>query len=116
MVELVGRPIDILIDDGSHASHHQQFALGQLFCTLSSGGIYTIEDMHWTNIDLERAGVPKTRDILRRFLVTGTIESPCMSADQCRYLEHNISTVMLYDSLTTAACDTTDALAMLIKK
>lgn len=38
---------DIIVDDGSHASYHQQLALAKLFPLLRSGGLYIIEDLNW---------------------------------------------------------------------
>jgi hypothetical protein len=37
---------DIIIDDGSHASWHQQFTLRSLFRFLRPGGLYIVEDLH----------------------------------------------------------------------
>jgi len=115
LVAAVGRSIDILIDDGSHASHHQQIALGTLFGHMSSGGMYIIEDLHWQDPSLERANTPKTRDIFRQFLSTGNIESPHFTASQQEYLQRHIRSLTLFDSLTTSVDDPTDALAVLIK-
>ncbi len=42
-----GERFDFIIDDGSHASFHQQLALQILFPHLAPGGIYIIEDLHW---------------------------------------------------------------------
>ena len=39
--------LDIIIDDASHASHHQQNAFLTLFPKLRSGGLYIIEDLRW---------------------------------------------------------------------
>src|SRR6266478_6863858 len=58
LVRTIGGPIDVLIDDGSHASHHQQIALGRLFPHLRSGGIYIIEDLHLQDKYLERQNIP----------------------------------------------------------
>jgi hypothetical protein len=38
---------DIIIDDASHASYHQQLAFKVLFPKLACGGLYIIEDLHW---------------------------------------------------------------------
>lgn len=38
---------DIIIDDGSHASFHQQNTFFTLFPYLKKGGVYVIEDLHW---------------------------------------------------------------------
>ena len=39
---------DIIIDDGSHYSPHQQKTLGYLFPKLKAGGLFIIEDLHYT--------------------------------------------------------------------
>jgi hypothetical protein len=116
LVDFIGRSIDILVEDGSHASHHQQIALGALFPSISPGGMYIIEDLHWQDAFIEKAQACKTRDVLRRFLVTGTIQSPYMSDTQREYLERNVERVFLFDSLTMSVEDPTDALAVLVKK
>jgi len=51
---------DIIIDDGSHASYHQQITLKTLFSHLASEGLYVIEDLAWQPVALE-ASLPKTR-------------------------------------------------------
>lgn len=38
---------DIIIDDGSHASSHQQITLRELWGALKPGGLYVVEDLHW---------------------------------------------------------------------
>lgn len=42
-----GEAFDFIIDDGSHASFHQQLAFMKLFPKLTRGGIYIIEDLDW---------------------------------------------------------------------
>lgn len=42
-----GQRFDFIIDDGSHASFHQQLAFQTLFPHLEPGGLYIIEDLHW---------------------------------------------------------------------
>jgi hypothetical protein len=59
---------DIVIDDGSHASYHQQVTLRTLFPHTSPGGIFVIEDLHWQPGELESVLPPvkeKTVDLLR---------------------------------------------------
>jgi hypothetical protein len=111
----IGQPIDILIDDGSHVSPHQQFALGTLFDRIASGGMYIIEDLHWQDPSLEPANAPTTRHILRQFLSDGSIESPYITMAQREYLQRNIQTLTLFDSMTSTVDDPTDALAVLKK-
>jgi SAM-dependent methyltransferase len=38
---------DIIIDDASHASYHQQLSFIMLFPKLAHGGLYIIESLHW---------------------------------------------------------------------
>jgi hypothetical protein len=116
LARAIGGPIDILIEDGSHASHHQQIALGTLFPHLRSQGIYVVEDMHWQDPHVEKAGAPKTRDILRRFQVAGELESPFMTREQAIYIQENVHEIWLFDSLTADVVDATDALAVLVKR
>jgi hypothetical protein len=116
LVRAIERPIDIVIEDGSHASHHQQIALGYLFPYVRTGGMYVIEDLHWQDKSLEQSGSPKTRDILRLCQVNGSIRSPFFTSEEHRYLEEHIERLYLFDSFTTTVDDPTDALAVLVKK
>jgi hypothetical protein len=116
LVYTIGRPIDVLIDDASHASHHQQIALGRLFPHLRSGGIYIIEDLHWQDKYLERQNIPKTRDVLRRLQLDGILETPLLCEEQRRLLQGDIAEIRLFDSFTLVSRDPTDALGVLFKK
>lgn len=64
---------DIIIDDGSHASHHQQLAFKVLWQTIPSGGLYVIEDLHWQpkRENRHHPGVPKTDKFLKTFFKHG---------------------------------------------
>jgi len=116
LVREINRPIDILIDDASHASQHQQTALGFLFPYIAPGGMFIIEDMCWQPPTLELRDCPKTRDVLRRAQVGLPIESPFMLDSEMKYFDSNIKQVLLYDSLTDSVADPTDSLAILIKR
>jgi hypothetical protein len=116
LASAVGRSIDILVEDGSHVSHHQQIALATLFPHLKSGGIYVIEDLHWQDDRIEKTNAPKTRNLLRALLVNGVFDSPFLSADEKQYLEEHVVSVSLFDSLTRDVADSTDALAVLVKR
>lgn len=51
--------IDIIVDDGSHASYHQRVSLTTLLPSVKPGGLYIIEDLQWQPPDLE-AQLPAT--------------------------------------------------------
>ena len=45
--QLKYKQYDIIIDDGYHASKHQQISFKTLWSSLKSGGYYIIEDLHY---------------------------------------------------------------------
>ena len=67
--------LDIVIDDGSHASYHQQVTLSTLFPHLAIGGMYVIEDLMWQPEDLESTlpPVPKTLSLLEDPVALGKL-------------------------------------------
>mgnify|MGYP001765338982 CR=1 FL=1 len=58
---------DIIVDDASHASHHQQNGFLELFPRLKSGGLYIIEDLRWQPETYEKPGITKTAALFRSF-------------------------------------------------
>ena len=58
----------IVIDDASHASHHQQNAFLEIFPRLESGGLYVIEDLRWQPATYEHDGITKTAALCRSWL------------------------------------------------
>ncbi len=59
--------LDIIIDDASHASHHQQNGFLSLWPKLAPGGLYIIEDLRWQPEAYEKPGLTKTADLFRSF-------------------------------------------------
>ena len=95
----IGEELDIIIDDASHASDHQQITLGALFPALKPGGIFIIEDLHVQPADREPEGATKTADVLRRAEVTGEFRGSHLTDEASAYLEKNVERVALFDSL-----------------
>jgi hypothetical protein len=62
---------DIVIDDGSHASYHQQLCLRELWPRLACGGLYIIEDLHWqpAAYEAELPATPLTSEFLESCVV-----------------------------------------------
>ncbi len=58
----------IVVDDASHASHHQQNAFLEIFPRLESGGLYVIEDLRWQPETYEKPGITKTAALFRSWL------------------------------------------------
>ncbi|MXQ08207.1 hypothetical protein GQ651_10165 [Alphaproteobacteria bacterium GH1-50] len=62
---------DIIIDDASHASHHQQNGFLELFGKVKSGGLYIIEDLRWQPDVLEKPGITKTAALFQSYIKSG---------------------------------------------
>lgn len=115
LADTIGAPIDVIIEDASHASPHQQIALANLFPHLASGGLFIIEDLGWQDPIFEPLEGKKTRNLLREFQVTGKCRSTFMSTTQSEYLEKNVASVEMYDSMVKNLEMSRDAVAVLKK-
>ena len=83
---------ELVLDDGSHASSHQQISLGALFPLVAKGGMYVIEDLHWQPFPEN----PTTLEMLRDYNECGRFRSPFLSADEARYLESHVDRVAVH--------------------
>jgi hypothetical protein len=104
-------PFDIVIDDGSHASPHQQISLACLFPYVTPGGLYFIEDLNWQPLEMERVDVPQTRDLLRR----KCFESPVITSAEAKFITANVESIQLFDTREIYNLDVRDALGVLRK-
>ena len=92
-VEEFGRPeFGVVLDDGSHASSHQQLTLAKLFPHVAPGGLYVIEDLNWQPFDEPCS----TLDLLRAFQETGRLSSPHIAPAEARYLESEIAEIRVH--------------------
>ena len=99
VIDEIGGELDIIIDDASHASDHQQITLGALFPALRPGGIFIIEDLHVQPADREPADATKTADMLRRAEATGEFRGSHLTGEASVYLGQQVERVALFDSL-----------------
>ncbi|AFY50919.1 putative O-linked N-acetylglucosamine transferase, SPINDLY family [Nostoc sp. PCC 7524] len=89
---------DVIIDDASHASHHQQIALGYLFKHLREGGFYIIEDLHYQPCEIEYPGITTTKEILKS-LENGIInDTQFLKIETLKDIQENIEFIHFYDS------------------
>jgi hypothetical protein len=98
LILATGGAFDVIIDDGSHASHHQQIALGALFPHLKPGGWYFIEDLLYQPPQLERPDAVKTSAVLKA-LANGRMPAVShVGQDEAAYIEQHTAAVEFYDS------------------
>lgn len=73
-------PFDVIVDDGSHFSHHVIASFEALFPTMPSGGIYIIEDLHCSYDPEFFGGPPGTAgtsvEMVKTLLDSPTLEGP----------------------------------------
>jgi hypothetical protein len=81
----------LILDDGSHASSHQQISLSTLFSSLEPGGLYLIEDLNWQPYPES----PTTLEVLLNYLSEGKIVSPHILESDARRLERDIESVSI---------------------
>jgi hypothetical protein len=116
MARSVPTPFDIIVEDGSHASHHQQIALATLFPFVAAGGLYIIEDLHWQPAAIEKIAIPKTRSLCRDFRWSGTFRSSVITDGESAYLAEKIESIDLFDTMDRYNIDNKDGLAVITKQ
>jgi hypothetical protein len=67
--------LDVIIDDGSHASYDQQMTFREFFPLLAEGGWYFIEDLDWQPPGEDAAGITLTKHLLREIQQYGAARS-----------------------------------------
>ncbi len=85
---------DIILDDGSHASYHQQLAFKHLFPRLRSGGTYIIEDLQWQSPSFEGKSplLPKTRDFMINYFEHNKyVKNELLTEDFMCFVKENLT-------------------------
>jgi hypothetical protein len=91
--------MDIIIDDASHASHHQQNGFLELFPKLNSGGLYVIEDLRWQPKVMEKPGITLTGEMFYQYGVRGVFNhSDPAVAQSFNALRHDISGCFVFQA------------------
>lgn len=118
MARECGGDFDLIVDDGSHASHHQQITLGALFPFLAPGGVYCIEDLHYQPAELELHGITPTREFLRNLRFGRTGARVALTQAEIGVLAAQLRAVLFFDSASDRwpLARLEDALAVLVKQ
>ncbi len=116
LIDTTEGQFDVIIDDASHASHHQQTALGYLFSHLNQGGYYIIEDLHYQPPQLEQAACIKTSDLLISLMQGIPIKTEWIEQDTLDSMKQDIEFVQFYDSCDRVKGVKLDAIAVIKKR
>ena len=87
---------DIVIDDGSHMTSHQQISLGFLFPFLKPEGIYVCEDIHTSFVPYCIDTPRTTLDLLQ----SKSFESPHISPESRSFLTTHVESIEVYQRTT----------------
>jgi 23S rRNA U2552 (ribose-2'-O)-methylase RlmE/FtsJ len=98
-----GMKFDIIIEDGSHLTSHQQTSLGFFFPYLQKNGIYICEDLHTSYhanyIDTEITAL----EFIQCYQKYKTFpKTSILSPIQIQYLEQNIAKLEIYEKTQNA--------------
>lgn len=93
--QLKNKKYDIIIDDGYHASKHQQITFKELWFNVSSNGYYIIEDLHYQP---EYETCLKTKKMFEEWKNGNWIESEYISSYDIDQIKSEIKSIMFYDS------------------
>jgi hypothetical protein len=95
LLQLCENKYTILIDDGFHASGHQQISFKTLWDSVEPGGCYIIEDLHWQ--PSEETGM-KTKELLINWSTGNFIESQYIDKEDVEKIKQSIDRIELFDS------------------
>ena len=92
------KPLDIIIDDGSHASVHQHLTLGVLFPALKPGGLFVIEGLDWQPPEIPSGRAPLVKDVLNAMKQGGAFASNVMTEAEAKLISDEVDEILVNDS------------------
>jgi hypothetical protein len=93
--QLYQNKYNIIVDDGYHATKHQQISFKTLWKTLEPQGIYVIEDLHFQPIQEK---CMKTKDLLIEWQKGNYIASEFINANEVKSIKDEIEKIEFFDS------------------
>lgn len=98
LIESIGERPKVVIEDASHASHHQQIFLGEIIEHIAPGGHFFMEDLHFQPKELEQPDAPKTINVLRSLAMGETTQTPYLSIELQKRILERAETIEFFDS------------------
>ena len=104
---------DIIIDDGWHASEHQQVTFKTLWDNLKPNGYFIIEDLHYQPI---YETTTKTKKLFENWKNGNWMESEFINRDEIDHIKDEIKSIDFYDSQSKNWGDSVKNAFVYIKK
>jgi len=93
--QLKNKNYDMIIDDGYHASKHQQITFKTLWQNIKPGGYFIIEDLHYQP---EPETCVKTKKLFENWKNNNWIETEYINSDEIQIIKKDIESIEFYDS------------------
>jgi hypothetical protein len=108
-------PYDIVVDDGSHVSMHQQVSLLHLWDAVQPDGLYIIEDLHYQPAPTDDV---TTREMLKAWSSGHAMSTKYISEADAARIAGEIQKIQFFDSASTlwSHADTKNALVAITKR
>lgn len=93
--QLKNKMYDVIIDDGYHASRHQQITFKTLWQNIKPGGYFIIEDLHYQPI---HETCVKTKRLFESWRNNEWIETEYINLNEIQIIKTDIESIEFYDS------------------
>ena len=113
LLQLKNKLYDVIIDDGYHASKHQQITFKTLWQNIKSGGFFIIEDLHYQPIS---ESCIKTKQLFENWKNNNWIESEYINIFEIQSIKSDIESICFYDSQSKLWGDSVKNAFVYIKK
>jgi len=113
LLQLKQKDYDIIIDDGYHATKHQQITFKTLWSNIKPGGYFIIEDLHYQPYT---DSVTKTKELFENWKNNNWIDTVYITMNEIEVIKKDIDSINFYDSKSTRWGDSVKNAFVYIKK
>jgi len=111
--QLKDKNYDMIVDDGYHASKHQQITFKTLWENVKPGGYFIIEDLHYQPI---HESCVKTKELFLNWSNNNWIETEYINSEEIQIIKKDIESIEFYDSKSKRWGDSVKNAFVYIKK
>jgi hypothetical protein len=113
LLQLKNKKYDVIIDDGYHASKHQQITFKTLWQNIKPGGYFIIEDLHYQPTT---ETCIKTKYLFENWKNNNWIETEYINLVEIQNIKRDIESIHFYDSQSKIWGDSVKNAFVYIKK